>query len=209
MLEDKKKSQELHDSYANNKLLETENKELSEKNKNNLEEISKLKQNLTLSAENKKQQKITIENLKDLNERILIKLNSLKQEHIDLKEQNFKLVSERKNLVVRAATSFDELTPRPNIQKIITEKYLVLDEKYQEFIENMKKKATTVEVFEYMLENLKIAESSVKKRTLERKGTKEIKEFNSRRSRNDSKLKEMPRNKTSFIGSFDKLPEMK
>ena len=59
-----------------------------------------------------------VKTFKDILDRILLQLSAIKQMTMSLKQERDELEQERDSLKVRGAVAFDELTPRPNYDKL-------------------------------------------------------------------------------------------
>lgn len=143
------KNEEIAESQTMIKTYENEQKQLNEIIKLNICEIKTLKLDMKQSNNSIKELKQINENTRYLLEKTFLKLKILKDEHLELQKKNNQLVSERQSLVIRAAVSYDELTPRPNIQNII-EKFDCEYEKFGELIVKHKNKST-IEIFENLI----------------------------------------------------------
>lgn len=73
------------------------------------------------------QMKEKIKGFKDILDRIIIKLGNVKQQVIDLRQENEELIYQNERLSLRAARGFDSLTPRADYRKLIEEKKLEMD----------------------------------------------------------------------------------
>ena len=186
-------------------------------------EILQLKNDLNISIFKQKEQKKACQEAQNFAQKTLIKLKSLTNDYFTQKTINEKLVSERKDLVIRAAVSYEDLTPRPHLKKIAQEREIDFD-KIQDLLNNCEKK-TTIEKFEFLLEKIVKNSGFVGNknhnflRGLEKKKTMEIltpikdsRDIKKRSIQSSSKIKEINEVATRKRGmttrSSEKIPEM-
>ena len=148
-----KKKEEEQERKSQLKTYEEEQKISFEHLKLNREEIKNLQTELTDALENQISLKKIVNETQNLLEKSLIKLKTLKTEHLKLKTFSEKLVSERQSMAVRAAVGFGELTPRPKIEDIISKNGFE-EEKYADIIKEINNKHSTEEKFLVILEKI-------------------------------------------------------
>lgn len=68
-----------------------------------------------------------VQGLKDVMDKILVRLALVKKDIVDLRQQNIVLENENRKLNIRAAQGFDALSPRPDYKRLQGEKNIDLD----------------------------------------------------------------------------------
>ena len=125
------KNQELGDEnqYVR-QLLEQEQKEV-EGLQSQIKGLQKEKGLVQSQADNTKHNIQMMQNkikgLKDIMDKVIVRLTIIKQEIVQLREQNQTLEDDNSRLHVRAAGGFDALTPRPDYRRLQEEKSLDLN----------------------------------------------------------------------------------
>ncbi len=89
-------------------------------------EKEKVENNLEIARHNVQMMQNRIKGLKDMMDKVIVRLVDVKREILKLKEQNQDLEAENNKLHIRAARGFEDLTPRPDYKKLEEDKQFEL-----------------------------------------------------------------------------------